>query len=424
MAREKNSATIWICIVLAVLTFAAYWHSGSSGFVNLDDDAYVEFQPMVNRGLRSAAIAWAFTGVHSTNWHPLTSLSLILDCTFFGVKPGPMHIENVVFHVLNTLLVFLVWRALSGKTWPPALVAALFALHPLHVESVAWISERKDVLSTFFWLLGMAAYLFYTRNQSLRRYLLLAACFLLALLSKPMAVTFPAALLLLDFWPLRRWPAKSWKALVLEKIPLFGLALAHAAVTFLVQHAAGAANFGRRFPLASRLGNALVSYARYLGKTFYPAHLSPMYWHPGYWPAWAVIASLLLLAALTWLAWHWRGTRPWLAFGWLWFLGTLLPVIGIIQVGAQSMADRYTYIPLLGIFTILACAGEDIATRFPKTRLPLSAAAGIFIAACFALTLRQVRTWHDSISLYKASIAAGEDNPAIRYLYALALQTT
>ena len=411
----------WIAAALVVLTLLAYWRAGEAGFVNLDDDAYVEQQPLVNLGLRPAGIAWAFTGSHSSNWHPLTTLSHMLDCELFGVRPGPMHWENVLWHTLNALLVFLVWRALTGATWRPAILAAMFALHPLHVESVAWISERKDVLSAFFWLLGLGAYAGYVRQPSTARYLLVGGAMVLALLSKPMAVTFPCTLLLLDFWPLRRWPERSWRSLFIEKLPLFALVAIHSVLTFFVQRASGAANFGERFPLDARIGNALVAYLRYLGKTLWPESLAPLYFHPGYWPGSVVLAATIVLVVASVYFWWLRRTRPWLLFGWLWFLGTLVPVIGIVQVGAQSMADRYMYFPILGVFTLGIWQFARLVHFWPRTRPLLIASTAAVTVGFGVVTWRQVPAWNNSVALYEHSIAVGEDNPAVRYLYAVSL---
>jgi tetratricopeptide (TPR) repeat protein len=408
-------------LALLVVTAFAYRHSGQCGFVNLDDDAYVEHAPMINQGVRSAALVWIATSIHSNNWHPLTSFSHLLDCSLFGVTPGPMHWENVGWHLLNTLLVFLVWRRFTGALWRPAAVAALFALHPLHVESVAWISERKDLVCACFWLLGLAAYHRWREKPTAWRYAGVALCLALSLLGKPMAVTFPATLLLLDFWPLRRWPETTWTRLVWEKAPLFAIVLAHSVVTYVVQHASGAGNYAARIPLDARLANAVVSYVRYLGKTFWPDALSPMYWHPGYWTAWAWIGALVLLAGLSFAAWSRRRQNGAVLFGWLWFLGTLVPVIGVIQVGAQAMADRYTYVPLLGAFTALVWGVGEAVERFPRWRPAVIGLICGGLALCVILTHRQVRAWTNSITLYERSIAAGEDNAAIRYLLATAL---
>ena len=417
---RRLSPLLWATGLLLLTTLVAYRHVGEFGFVNLDDDAYVEFAPMVNKGVRRAALVWAATSIHTANWHPLTSISHMIDCEIFGVKPAPMHWENLGWHLLNCTLVLLIWNRLTRSLWSSAMVAALFALHPLHVESVAWISSRKDLLCTLFWLLGLAAYLRWTERRTLGRYLLVALCLATALLFKPMAVTFPATLLLLDVWPLGRRAKNGWWSLFREKIPLFAVVSLHSIITYAVQHGAGAANYAARIPLGARLGNAVIAYARYLGKTFWPDSFSPLYWHPGYWPLWFVGGALLLLGLVSFVAWRQRTARPWLSFGWLWFLGTLVPVIGIVQVGAQSMADRYTYVPLLGIFTIVACGGAELVERLPRLRRPLAAAAIAAVAGCLFLTQRQVLTWENSIRLYQSSIAGGEDNPAIRYLLAMA----
>lgn len=422
VGRTRPQTSPAIVLFLIAMTITAYWGIGRCGFVNLDDDAYVEHQPMVNQGLRPAAIVWAWTAVHSSNWHPLTSLAHIVDCDLFGLSPLPMHGVSLVWHILNTVLVYFVWRALTGATWRSAIVAALFALHPLHVESVAWISERKDVLSTFFWLVGLALYVGYVRHPSVIRYVLIALALILALLAKPMAVTFPCTLLLLDLWPLRRWPRLGWWMLLREKIPLFVIVFAHSVATFFAQHSSGAADFGQRFSLADRLGNAVVAYVRYLGKTFWPNSLAPFYPHPGQWPAWTVAGSLALIATISVVAWRLHRTHGWFAFGWLWFLGTLVPVIGIVQVGAQSMADRYTYVPLLGVFTLFVWGAAALATHGPKLRRAFIGMAIVAVSCSGFLTQKQVSAWENSISLYERSIAAGQDNATVRYLLAVATQ--
>ncbi len=412
----------WIAItLLAGITLLAYARIGECGFVNIDDDAYVEFQPMVNRGLRPAAVVWAFTESHSGIWHPLASLSHALDCTLFGVRPAPMHWENVLLHALNVVLVFCVGRRWLGGGYRAAFVAALFGLHPLNVESVAWISERKNVLSTMFWLLALLAYGRYVQAPSWRRYASVAGWFTLGLLTKPMLVTFPCVLLLLDWWPLARWRQPGWGTLLKEKLPLLALTVAVSLATLAAQAQTGATDYGHRFSFAARLGNAIVSYARYLGKAAWPESLSVFYFHPGMWPNGPIAAAFVLLVAISVLAWHHVRTRPWLAFGWLWFLGTLVPVIGLVQSGAQAMADRYAYLPLLGIFTVVAFAGAEYVGRFPRHRSIVVAGALAALAAGFVLTRRQVTYWRDSGTLYRHSLAVGEDNPAVRFLYASSL---
>ncbi len=385
---------IRILAALSVITSAVFWRAGACGFVGYDDPAYITHQPMVNQGLRSAAVAWAFTAVHGANWHPLTSLSHMLDCTLFELAPGPMHWVNVLLHSLNAALVFLVWQRLTGGTWSAAGVAALFAWHPLHVESVVWISERKDVLSTAYWLATLLAYARWVERPTRGRYALVVLGTALALLSKPMTVTLPFTLLLLDFWPLRRWPVRSWSSLWREKLPLLALAMAVSVVTFRVQRADGATDFGAALTFPMRVANAVVSVARYLARTFWPEPLSPFHPHPGWWPWAIVLGAAAVVAATSWLAWRERHRRPWLLFGWAWFLGTLVPVLGLVQVGAQSIADRYTYVPLLGIFTILVWAGAEFLAR------PLRiAAAGVVLLACIAGTVRAIPPWQDPLTL-------------------------
>ncbi len=418
----RDRRPLWIGALLLAATLLAFWRVGECGFVNLDDDAYVEFQPLVNQGLRPAGIVWAFTGVHSSNWHPLTTLSHQLDCQLFGVRPAPMHWENLMWHALNALLVFAAWRALTGALWRPAMVAALFALHPLHVESVAWISERKDVLCAFFWLLGLWAYARYAQRPTPGRYFAVAGAMGLALLSKPMAVTFPCTLLLLDFWPLRRWPGKTWRALFLEKLPLFALAGGHSVLTWLVQSGSGAAHFGERFSLGARAANAVVSYVRYAGKTLWPESLAPLYYHPGHWPPAVVAGAAALLLALTALAWSLRRTQPAVLFGWLFFLGTLVPVIGLVQVGSQAMADRYMYVPILGVLTAIVWPCAALLGGAPRFRAFATGGLLAVLAALAIFSARQVPAWRNSRTLYEHSIAVGEDNPAVRYLLAVALQ--
>ena len=411
---------LFILLTLIVATAVAYREVGSCGFVGYDDPSYVSYNHMVNQGLRSAACLWAFTATHGANWHPLTSLSHMLDCTIFDLNAAAMHWENLLLHLVNTGLVLVVWRRLTSHgaegqrgdaIWPSALVAGLFALHPLHVESVAWISERKDVLSTAFWLLTLLAYARWVEQPTPRRYALVALGTLLGLMAKPMLATLPCTLLLLDFWPLRRWPGRSWAALFREKIPLFLLVAVLCAVTLLVQRALGATDYGEKFPFTMRVGNAFVSYARYLGKMCWPETLSPFYPHPGWWPWTAVLSGFALVAALSWLAWRERERRPWFLFGWCWYLGTLVPVIGITQVGAQSMADRYTYVSLLGIFTILAWGGAEVVARWPRLRVPLGALAVAVLVACGVRTARQVPVWRNAIGLIehmRASIGEHE----------------
>ena len=411
-----------ILLALVAATLAVFWQVGECGFVAFDDPAYVRDNMMVNQGLRPAAICWAFTAPHAGNWHPLTSLSHMLDCTLFDRAPAPMHWENLGWHLLNVTFVFALLRRLfPAELWPAVVVAGLFALHPLRVESVAWISERKDVLSTALWLATLLAYLRWVERPSRRNYGAVALGFTLALMAKPMAVTLPGTLLLLDFWPLRRWPARSWGALFREKLPLFVLAILGSVLTVWFQRESGAAEYGARFSLAERAANALVSYVRYLGKTVWPEPLAPFYPHPGSWPWGTVLGSAVLLLAVSGLAWRERERRPWLLFGWGWFLGTLLPTIGLLQVGAQSMADRYTYLPLLGIFIVLGWGGAELARRRTVWQAPIAVVAVLVLVGCAVRTMRQVSVWKTPLSLVEHLHAVVGDDPFVRRLQGRAL---
>jgi tetratricopeptide (TPR) repeat protein len=409
MERSGWETRRWIpgmlMAMLAAAIVAAYWQVGGYGFVTYDDDVYVTNEPMINQGVRPAAILWAFTAFHGGNWHPLTSFSHMLDCTLFGLSPAGPHWENVMWHVLNTCLVFAVWWRMTKVLWPSVLVAAFFALHPVHVESVAWISERKDVLSAFFWLLGLAAYLHYIEAPSRRRYGAVFLCLAAALLAKPMPVTFPCVLLLLDFWPLRRWREKEPGALFREKIPLFLLAGFFSAMTYLAQRFSGAMEFGDQLGFGARAGNAAISYARYLGKIFWPDSLAVLYSHPEAWPFGEVLAAGALLLGITWMAGRWASQKPWLLFGWLWFLGTLVPVIGLVQVGQQAMADRYLYMPMMGIVVAVIWEGRQFAGRAPRLAFVLSVS---LLAACFFLATNQLMYWQDSIRLIRRAVAVND----------------
>jgi tetratricopeptide (TPR) repeat protein len=387
---ESSRSRLAIGIGLAVLTIAAYARVAGNGFINLDDNDYVTASPHVQAGLTCSSIRWAFTTGHSANWHPLTWLSHMLDVQLYGMNAGGHHLTSLALHVASTLLLFHLFLKTTGALYPSAFVAAVFGLHPLHVESVAWVAERKDVLSAFFWILTTLAYVEWTKKPQTSRYLLVVVLFALGLMSKPMLVTLPFALLLLDVWPLRRPGAP----FVREKIPLFLLAGASSVVTFLVQRAQGAMTLSDRIPIGLRVENALVSYAAYLGKAVVPARLAVYYPHTAEaYPAWQVAGAALLLGGITWFAWRSRDTRPWLVVGWLWFVGTLVPVIGLVQVGSQSMADRYTYVPLIGLSAAVAFEAAEV-------RGALAVLLLVGAAAWSALTWRQVGFWKDDRTLF------------------------
>src|SRR5215831_16621564 len=380
-----------ILLGLAVVTVGIYAQVIGHHFITFDDIPYIEENPMVNRGVTLAGLAWAFTTFHAGNWHPLTWIAHMIDSQLFGMTAGGHLLVNALIHAANTLLVFWFLLRTTHARWSSALVAALFALHPLHVESVAWASERKDTLSTFFGLLSLIAYVRYAEAPSISRYAWVAITLALGLLAKPMLVTWPLVMLLLDYWPLRRFKipglerrvesashseaATATARLVWEKLPLFALIAASALITFLAQSHGGAVRTFAAAPVAFRLSNALVSYAKYLLLTFWPSNLAIYYpfARTGI-PAWQIIGATFLLIGITVFCLFHRKSAPYLFVGWLWFVGTLVPVIGIVQVGGQAMADRYFYIPSIGLFIALVFGLADIAKSW---RVAPALSAGI-----------------------------------------------
>ena len=419
-----------ILLGLAVMTFASYAQVIGHQFITLDDPTYIQGNSMVNRGLTRAGIAWAFTTFYAANWHPLTWISHMIDCQLFGTNAGRHLLVNALIHVANTLLVFWFLLRATHARWPSALIAALFALHPLHVESVAWASERKDTLSTLFGLLSLIAYVRYAEAPSRKRYTWIAVTLGLGLLAKPMLVTWPFVMLLIDYWPLRRFRAASsarrsevatelWP-LLREKLPLFVLAAASAIMTLIAQSREGAVRTLAHDPIALRLSNALVSYAKYLLLTFWPNDLAIYYPFAGI-PAWQIIGAAFLLIGTTAFCLSQRKIRPYLIVGWLWFLGTLVPVIGLVQVGGQIMADRYFYIPSIGLFIAVVFGLADI-TRSLRVAPSLSAAiAGIVLLVLATLTNTQIRRWHDSFTLFEHTLAVTPPNLRIEHNLGVAL---
>lgn len=415
---------------LAVVTLGIYAQVIGHQFITLDDPTYIKENPMVNRGVTLGGLAWAFTTFYATNWHPLTWISHMIDCQLFGTNAGRHLLVNALIHVANTLLVFWFLLRTTHARWPSALVAALFALHPLHVESVAWASERKDTLSTFFGLLSLIAYVRYAKAPSLSRYAWVAATLALGLLAKPMLVTWPLVMLLLDYWPLRRFQKSEAGGqrstvgdLVVEKIPLFALVAASGIITFLAQSHGGAVRTFTAAPVALRLSNALVSYAKYLLLTFWPNNLAVYYpLAPTGIPAWQIIGAAFLLIGITTLCFFQpRKPSGYLIVGWLWFLGTLVPVIGLVQVGGQTMADRYFYIPSIGLFIALVFGLADIAKKW-RVAPPLSAGVVGGILLIFAtLTNGQIKLWRNSFTLFEHTLAVTPPNLQIERNLALAL---
>jgi Tfp pilus assembly protein PilF len=415
-----------IMLGLAIVTFGIYAQVIGHQFIALDDDAYIKENLMVNRGVTLGGVTWAFTTFYQGNWHPLTWIAHMIDSHLFGMNAGGHLLVNALIHVANTLLVFWFLLRTTHARWPSALVAALFALHPLHVESVAWVSERKDYLSAFFGLLSLIAYVRYAEAPSIRRYAWTAIALALGLLAKPMLVTWPLVMLLLDYWPLRRFELTSRKdfirrlgPLVREKLPLFALAAASAIMTLIAQSRGGAVRALAHDPIALRLSIALVSYVKYLLLTFWPNDLAVYYPFAGI-RAWQVIGAAFLLIGITAFCVSQRKIRPYLLVGWLWFLGTLVPVIGLVQVGGQIMADRYFYIPSIGLFIALVFGLADIARSW-RVALSFSAAiAGAVLLVLAALTNAQIQRWHDSFSLFEHTLAITPPNLRIEYNLGLA----
>jgi protein O-mannosyl-transferase len=395
-------------LVLAVLF--VYAPVPGFDYVRFDDYGYVVDNPMVARGLSLEGIGWALTSSHASNWHPLTWISLMLDVSLFGVRPGPSHVVNVVLHAANALVLLLVLERLTGAFWSSVAVAGLFALHPLHVESVAWISERKDVLATLFGLLTIAAYAAWISEPSPRRYATALGLFFLGLTAKPMLVTWPFVLLLLDYWPLGRAARVPIPRLVREKLPFFALSAASSVATFLAQRAGGAVQDTERYPFLPRLANALVSCAEYAWKAFWPHPLAIFYPYPPRVPLVKTIAAAGFLAVVTTVVVRFARRAPYAVTGWLLYVGTLVPVIGLVQVGNQRMADRYTYIPYIGLFIMVVFGLAGLLGSTRRGSRVLAAAAGLALATAAALASRQVRVWEDSVTLFEHAIAAVPDN--------------
>jgi len=407
---QKKYQSCYIYLVLALGTFAVFRGVLNCDFLYFDDQEYVVTNDHIKAGLTAQTVKWAFTSACAANWHPLTWLSHILDCRLFGLNPKWHHSVNLFFHIVNTLLLFLVFKDMTGAFWQSAFVAALFALHPLHVESVAWVAERKDVLSTLFWLLTMTAYLRYVRRHNLIWYMVTLFLFALGLMAKPMLVTLPFVLLLLDYWPLERLNRQA----VFEKTPFFALSAASSLVTFLVQRAAGVVAGSELLPLKFRAANAVISYTQYIAKMLWPNRLATVYpYHTDNLSVWRTAVAVLLLIAASILAVRSAAKHKYLLTGWLWFLGTLVPVIGLVQVGCQAMADRYSYIPLTGLFVIIAWGVPEALSKWRYRNIILSVSAAIILLVLSICTYLQICYWRNSIVLFEHTLAVTENNAAV-----------
>ena len=429
---SRTRVDLWLGLLLLVLVFCAFCPSLSNGFVNFDDPDYITGNDHVRRGLTAEAIRWAFGSSEVANWHPLTWLSHMLDCQIFGLAAWGHHLTSLLLHAANTLLLYALLVGMTAARWRSFIVAALFGLHPLRVESVAWAAERKDVLSAFFFMLTLGAYVIYARKQNnpasdikleedsklqgpagrrfqiSRYYILALVSFGMGLMSKPMLVTLPFTLLLLDFWPLQRWPCDRAAKLLLEKAPFLLVAVLASTVTFLVQRSGGAMTAA--LPLNSRVENAPVAYCRYLGKLFWPAGLAAFYPPVPHWPLAEVVMAALLLSVFTGLAvLTWR-SRPYIAVGWFWFVGMLVPVIGLVPVGEQSMADRYSYLPSIGLLIALVWGMAEWSRGWSKREYVVTGATVAAVAGCLIATRGQVQYWRNTETLFQHALRVTHSN--------------
>jgi tetratricopeptide (TPR) repeat protein len=423
MTEQGSRRQKWVvCALLGAAVLATFWPAVHCGFIDYDDNTYVRLNPEVQHGLNWQSIRWAFTTGYGSNWHPVTWLSHMIDYQLYGLEPAGHHLTSLLLHLTNSLLLLLLLNRLTDALWPSAFVAAMFALHPLRVEAVVWIAERKDLLCSLFWILAVGAYVRFVEGSKVQGskfkvfYALALVFFALALMSKPMVVTLPFVLLLLDYWPLARFefrPKFSWR-LVLEKIPFVLLAAGDTVVTYLAQHSGGAVPPLSRFPLSMRLSNIPVAYMSYLAKSFWPINLSLFYPHRHIGPlelgcAVGLLGAVSVLVLLCWRA------RPYLAVGWLWFLGMLVPTIGLVQTGGQAMADRYTYLPCVGLWIMVAWGVRDwIGVRLYR-RIPAAVLGVMVVIACLALTPWQIHFWRNTRELYNRGTAVIDHHYLINY---------
>ncbi len=438
---ERLRVTV-IYVALALATFIAFEQVRRNGFLSYDDDLYVTENPNVKAGITTESVIWAFTSTHVSNWHPLTWLSHMLDCQLFGLRPSWHHLVNLLLHIANSLLLFWLLSRMTGAIWRSVFVAALFALHPIHVESVAWVAERKDVLSGLFWMLTMVAYIRYAERLTISRYLLVLLSLCLGLMAKPMLITLPFVLFLLDYWPLRRleWvgvgiegPAQCESSgpvyqqvparrLIMEKIPMFVVVALSSVITVIAQRSGGAVVSMEKLSIGFRLSNTGISYIRYILKMLYPTRLALFYPHPmsGV-PLWLFIISLLVLVGISVFFIYTLRRRKYLTVGWLWYLGTLVPVIGLVQVGSQAMADRYTYLPSIGFFIMVAWAIGDLTARLHFRKTDMAVSAAVVLALLFVCTRRQVMHWQNDLTLFGHTAGVTRNNYIMHNSYGDAL---
>jgi hypothetical protein len=428
----KHKADYFLVFVLIFVTLAVFGRVVTYDFTNYDDDQYVTENHRVQTGLTVQNVAWAFTSCKPSYWMPLIWLSYMLDFELYGLNPGGYHLTNLLLHIINTLLLFLIFKRMTGAVWKSAFIAALFALHPLNVESVAWVAERKNVLSTFFWMLTLLTYVYYVARPSLTRYMLIPFTFAFGLMAKPMVVTLPFVLLLLDYWPLKRFQPEQWLSnnhvhgskcysgpgqgrhtlrLILEKIPLFLLTAVVSVMTFLVQQSSGAAKSIEQYPLTDRIANALVSYVAYMGKMVWPRNLAVFYPHPGNSvPWWQLTGAALFLICVSVAFIRAARRHPYLVVGWLWYLGTLMPAIGLVQSGDQAMADRFTYVPLIGLFIVITWGASELVKTWRHRGMILAVTASTLLLAFAMCSSLQLRYWKNNITLFTHALNVTENN--------------
>ncbi len=460
LMHDKKLPLILLCLTAS--TLLAFWQVHQCDFLNYDDDLFVTENRIVQNGLSLDGIGWAFTTFHFGNWHPLTWLSHMLDVQLFGLNPRGHHLTNLLFHIANTLLLFSILHRMTQSPWRSGFVAALFALHPLHVQSVAWVAERKDLLSTCFWMLTMGAYLAYVKRPEPWRYLAVVVLFTLGLMAKSMLVTLPFVLLLLDYWPLHRFGRKTipveirdkavkpsstakrnarqgrkpiamedpgegkpgrpeafggpWACLwplIGEKIPLFVLTAIFCVVTYIAQQQAGGVRSFALFPMSVRIWNAFVSYMLYIAKTVWPSDLAVLYPHPVVWPLWQVLISVGLFVIVTFVAIRWATRFPYVTVGWFWYTGTLVPVIGLVQIGGHALADRFTYVPLIGLFIMAAWGIPELLKGWRFRKEALAAASALILLGLIPVTWKQVGYWQNSITLYDHTLSVTRQNSHI-----------
>lgn len=435
-SKYKYSVII-VLTTITLLTLTVYWPVVHNDFILIDDSQYVTDNKNVTLGVTLENIIWAFSSIHSNNWHPLTWISHMLDCQLFGVDAGMHHLMNLLFHTLNTLLLFIIFYRMTGQIWQCAFIAMLFGLHPLHVESVAWVSERKDVLSTFFWMLVILFYISYTKNRSLAKYMVVFILCLAAFMTKPMVITLPAILLLLDYWPLKRFKFRQENhadltagkvncLLIYEKVPLIILAIMLLVVTLVAQRTVSPesliiTNLYENIPLNLRVANAFLSYIKYIVSIFFPFNLAILYPHPDHISMFKTVSAVLVLFVVTIYFFYKLESRPYLLFGWLWYIITITPVIGFIQFGMHAMADRYTYIPSIGIFIIITWGGAEIIRNCHYKKIIASSLALVLMILLLICTRIQLSYWKDSKTLFLHAIEVTKNNASMHndlgYIY-------